>query len=80
MTPEQRAGVKPEVFALLFPAATTTTAPRAIAAEIAVASAMLQELAPPRDMLTTRAGVGFVGTPEMVPPDAHVIPATMSDV
>ncbi|CAB4759078.1 unannotated protein [freshwater metagenome] len=80
MTPGQLAGVKPEVFALLLPAATTTTVPRAIAAEMAVSSAMLQALAPPRDMLITRAGVGFAGMPVIDPPDAHVMPATMSDV
>ena len=80
ITPLQLAGLKPDVSALLLPAATTTTVPRLIAPEIAICSAVLHEPLPPNDILITRAGVRFAGIPETLPPDAHVIPATMSDV
>src|SRR5512138_1266398 len=35
---------------------------------------------PPSERFATRAGFGFAGTPETVPPDAHTSPSAISDV
>ena len=65
---------------LLFPADTTTTLPRDTAPSMAVWKVELQEPPPLRDRLITSAGVALAGTPDTVPPDAHVMAAAMSEV
>ena len=79
-TPVQFAGVKLDASALLLPAATTTTVPRVRASLMAVWLAVPHPPLPPSDILITRLGVGFSGTPGTVPPEAQVMPATMSEV
>jgi hypothetical protein len=79
-TPLQLAGV--DVLALVFslPAATMTTAPRARAVSIAACVVLSQAPVPPRDRLSTRAGVAFAGMPLTLAPEAHRMPSAMSEV
>ena len=38
------------------------------------------DLWPPSERFSTWAGCRFAGTPETVPPDAHVMPSAMSEL
>ena len=78
MTPMQLAGLKLEALPFELPAATTTTAPSAIAAFTAFCPAALQPPLPPRLRLSTRAGLALIGRPATAPPAAHTIASLMS--
>jgi hypothetical protein len=79
MTPLQLAGLNPLASALLFPAATTMTAPAEVIALMAFWKDMLQVPDPPRLIFSTLAGLGLNGTPETDKPAAQRMPSTMSE-
>ena len=79
-TPAQLAGLKFAALAAELPAATTTTAPRAMAPLTAACVVVSQAPPPPSDRLITRAGVALAGAPATVPPEAQVIASAMSEV
>ena len=80
MTPMQLAGELLETSVALLPAATTTTAPRAVTSLTAFWNVVPQAPVPPRLRLSTRAGVGLAGTPGMLMPAAQRMPSAMSEV
>src|SRR6185369_7734836 len=78
ITPEQFAGEELVTFWFSLPAATTNTEPR-LRAPVIAAWNDPHAPPPPSERLSTLATFALAGTPETLPPDAHVIASTMSD-
>src|SRR5690349_14664704 len=78
-TLRQLAGLDVDAWAVSFPAAATTSEPRAVAASMALWNVAGQAPAPPRLRLITRAGFGLAGTPATLPPEAQMMASAMSE-